>query len=91
MSLNFVPVPSDLWSNYWTEHIQTHLDDSVYHQRQMVDPCQLQTLTVELDKGEDVAVVAICREIPGCASQGDTREEALANISNAIDLCLEVM
>ena len=27
--------------------------------------------------------------IPGCISQGDTRDEALANIREAIELCLE--
>ncbi|RYD30066.1 MAG: type II toxin-antitoxin system HicB family antitoxin, partial [Verrucomicrobiaceae bacterium] len=28
--------------------------------------------------------------IPGCVSQGDTREDALANIREAIAACLEV-
>ena len=28
--------------------------------------------------------------IPGCVSQGKTREEALANIKEAIALCLDV-
>jgi predicted RNase H-like HicB family nuclease len=28
--------------------------------------------------------------IPGCLSQGETQEEALQNIKEAIDLCLEV-
>lgn len=27
--------------------------------------------------------------IPGCISQGDTRDEALVNIREAIELCLE--
>ena len=30
-----------------------------------------------------------CPELPGCASAGETREEALANIKEAIDLYLE--
>ncbi len=30
-----------------------------------------------------------CPVIPGCISEGDTREEALANIREAIELCLE--
>lgn len=33
---------------------------------------------------------AICPAIPGCVSQGDSLEEALANIREAIALCLEV-
>ena len=31
-----------------------------------------------------------CPSIPGCVSQGKTREEALANIKEAIALCLEM-
>lgn len=31
---------------------------------------------------------AICPELPGCASAGDTKEEALENIREAIDLYL---
>lgn len=30
-----------------------------------------------------------CPELPGCASAGETREEALANIKEAIELYLE--
>lgn len=33
--------------------------------------------------------VVECPVIPGCVSQGDTRDEALANIREAIELCLE--
>ena len=32
----------------------------------------------------------ICPAIPGCVSQGNSREDALANIPEAILLCLEV-
>lgn len=54
-------------------------------------PLGARTFTVEIGEGEDGYVVAACNEIPGCASQGKTREEALANITEAIEECLEVM
>jgi predicted RNase H-like HicB family nuclease len=44
---------------------------------------------VVLSQGEDGFLVATCPIIPGCISQGKTREEALANIQEAIELCLE--
>ena len=46
--------------------------------------------TVTLDRGEDGVRIIECPSIPGCVSQGRTREEALANIREAIRLCLEV-
>ena len=46
-------------------------------------------LPVVLRPGEDGWVVAQCPLIPGCVSQGKTREEALANVREAILLCLE--
>jgi predicted RNase H-like HicB family nuclease len=42
------------------------------------------------DDGEEY-FVAECLEIPGCVSQGNTREEAEANIKDAIGACLNVM
>ena len=46
-------------------------------------------LPVVLISGEDGYVVAECPILPGCISQGKTREEALVNIKEAIELCLE--
>ena len=46
-------------------------------------------LPVVLRPGEDGFLVAECPLIPGCISQGRTREEALQNIREAIDLCLD--
>ena len=46
--------------------------------------------TVTLDRDEDGVRIVECPSIPGCVSQGRTREEALANIREAIRLCLEV-
>lgn len=39
---------------------------------------------------EDNAWVVECPAIPGCVSQGRTRDEAMENIKQAITLCLEV-
>lgn len=46
--------------------------------------------TVTLDRDEDGAWVVECPSIPGCVSQGASKEQALANIQDAIRLCLEV-
>ncbi|UQA57329.1 type II toxin-antitoxin system HicB family antitoxin [Polyangium aurulentum] len=46
-------------------------------------------LPVVLRPGEDGWIVAECPVIPGCISQGQSRAEALANIQEAIELCLE--
>jgi predicted RNase H-like HicB family nuclease len=43
-----------------------------------------------LGRDEDGVWVAECPAIPGCVSQGQTREEALTNVKEAIALCLEV-
>ena len=45
---------------------------------------------ITLDRDEDGVWVVECPSIPGCVSQGQTREEALENIKEAIALCLEV-
>jgi predicted RNase H-like HicB family nuclease len=39
---------------------------------------------VLLYRGEDGLVVAECPSLPGCVSQGETQESALANIREAI-------
>ena len=43
-----------------------------------------------LDRDEDGVWIAECPSIPGCVSEGSTRDEALENIREAIALCLEV-
>ena len=45
---------------------------------------------VTIDRDEDGVWVVECPAILGCISQGSTKEEALANIQEAIQLCLEV-
>jgi predicted RNase H-like HicB family nuclease len=47
------------------------------------------TLPVVLRPGESGWIVVECPVLVGCVSQGRTREEALANIREAIELCLE--
>jgi predicted RNase H-like HicB family nuclease len=44
---------------------------------------------VNLDRDETGMIVAECPAIPGCVSQGKTEGEALANIREAIEGCLE--
>ena len=45
---------------------------------------------VTLERDEDGVWVVECPSVPGCVSQGRTREEALDNVREAIALCLEV-
>ena len=45
---------------------------------------------ITLDRDEDGVWVAECPAIPGCISQGQTRDEAVANVQLAIGECLEV-
>ena len=40
-------------------------------------------------RGEDGYWVAECPSLPGCVSQGETKEEAVANIREAIDGWIE--
>lgn len=48
-------------------------------------------LPVILTEGEDGYIVAEIPVLLGCISQGRTKEEALANIKEAAELCLESM
>ena len=45
---------------------------------------------ITIDRDEDGMWISECPSIPGCVSQGRTREEAVANLKEAIALCLEV-
>jgi predicted RNase H-like HicB family nuclease len=46
---------------------------------------------VTSDRDEDGVWIVECPANPGCVSQGQTKEEALENIKEAIALCLEVL
>ncbi len=45
---------------------------------------------IVLDRDEDGMWIVECPAIPGCVSQGKTKQQALKNIKEAIQLCLEV-
>ena len=45
--------------------------------------------TVILQRESDGGYVAVIPSLPGCVSQGDTREEALKNIEEAAELYIE--
>lgn len=47
--------------------------------------------TIKLEESDEGGYTAQCLEIPAAISEGDTREEALENIKEAIELVLEVM
>jgi predicted RNase H-like HicB family nuclease len=46
-------------------------------------------LKIILEPSEDGGYTAIVPSLPGCISEGDTKEEALENIREAIELYLE--
>ena len=41
--------------------------------------------------GEDGYWVAECPSLPGCVSQGETRQGAIINIKDAIEQCIAVL
>ncbi|MCX7045907.1 MAG: type II toxin-antitoxin system HicB family antitoxin [Candidatus Sumerlaeota bacterium] len=46
-------------------------------------------LKVILEPSEDGGFTAVVPSLPGCISEGDSKEEALKNIREAIELYLE--
>ena len=48
-------------------------------------------LRVVLEPSEEGGYTVYVPSLPGCISEGDTKEEALENIREAIDLYLEVV
>jgi predicted RNase H-like HicB family nuclease len=49
----------------------------------------LVNLKIVIERGEDGYYVAHCPSLKSCWSQGKTREEALQNVREAVDLYLE--
>jgi predicted RNase H-like HicB family nuclease len=50
---------------------------------------QVMKLIVTLERDETGMIVTECPSIPGCISQGKTEAEALDNIREAIEVCIE--
>ena len=46
-------------------------------------------LKVVLEASDDGGYTAYVPSLPGCISEGDTREEAMTNIKEAVELYLE--
>lgn len=46
---------------------------------------------VLIQRDEDGKYIASCPAIKGCHSQGDTYEEALENVTEAMELCIEYL
>ncbi len=46
--------------------------------------------SVTIDRDEDGLWIVECPAIPGCVSQGQTKDEAVQNIQDAIYQCLQV-
>ena len=49
------------------------------------------SITIIIHACEEGGFTAECVEIPGCFSEGETEEEAEANIREAVNACLSVM
>ena len=47
------------------------------------------TLKIVLEPSDEGGYTASVPSLPGCISQGDTLDEAMANVREAIDLYLE--
>ena len=47
-------------------------------------------LSITIDRDEDGVWIVECPAIPGCVSQGQSKDEALTNIQDAIFQCLQV-
>jgi len=52
--------------------------------------CATYTVLVTYDVPSE-AYIAVVPEVPGCISQGETRQDALENVRYDLEACLEVM
>ena len=47
------------------------------------------SVQVVVEQDEDGRYIASCPSLQGCYSQGDTFEEALENVKDVIEMCIE--
>ena len=59
-------------------------DEATFDPSRPEIPSRGMTVHVLLYAGDDGYVVAECPELPGCATQGRTRDDALTNVREAI-------
>ena len=52
--------------------------------------CATYTVLVTYDEPSE-AYIALVPEVPGCISQGETRQEALQNVKQDLEACLEAI
>ena len=50
----------------------------------------VKTFHILIEQDEDGGYIGRVPELPGCLSQGDSLDELIKNIKEAIELCLEV-
>jgi predicted RNase H-like HicB family nuclease len=62
---------------------------SLLEKNEPMEEIPLVNLRIVIETGEDGYYVAHCPALKSCWSQGKTREEALKNVREAIDLYLE--
>jgi predicted RNase H-like HicB family nuclease len=65
-------------------------DSSVVISLDLMMGAAMTKYVVTLVPGEDGFIVAECPSLPGCVSQGKTKDEALKNIKEAIEGILDV-
>ena len=71
-------------------HACQNMDAGHFGQWHFLEALMIFKVVLETDR-EDGGFNVSCPAIPGCHSQGDTEEEALENIREAILGCLEVL
>ena len=79
--LNSVFIPS-------SNSRKTAEERNIYSQKSNYQQVKNLKFKVVLDEDEDGGLVVTVPALPGCISQGDTQEEALENIKEAIELHL---